>query len=214
MREMPSFFACSTMPGNCVRRFLVRLLPLLRNIRPSNKQYVRQRQRKIRYSVKIFAERIRHLRKTLLSLTLKAFAEKVGTSQGYIHELETGKKDKPSADFLQRISDTFGVRREWLEAGEGDPMPGGVREEPGPYRFDYKTNEGCKAAFEWFLEHMPLSDLLQRLSEILNDESQTPPRRLEMARAIMPVIERRKAELEEQASVARRSTPKSSPANV
>lgn len=210
---MPSFFACSTMPGNCVRRFLVRFLAVLRNIRPSNKHYVRQRQRKIRYSVKLFADRLRHLRKTILSTTLKSFSERVGTSQGYIHELETGKKDKPSLAFLQRISDTFGVRREWLETGEGEPVAG-TAEESGTYRFDYSTTEGCKAAFEWLLETMPLADLLKRLGEILNDESQSTQSRLEMAKAMMPTIERRKDELEEKASVSRRATPKSSPANA
>lgn len=163
--------------------------------------------------MKIFAERLRHLRKTILSTTLKAFAEKVGTSQGYIHELEAGKKDKPSAEFLQRIADTFGIRREWLEAGEGEPTAG-VAEGSAAYRFDYKTDEGCRAAFEWLLERLPLVDLLKRLSEILNDESQAPARRLEMAKAIMPVIERRKAELESQSSVSRRATPKDSPANI
>jgi transcriptional regulator with XRE-family HTH domain len=163
--------------------------------------------------VKIFAERIRHLRKTLLSLTLKAFAKKVGTSQGYIHELETGKKDKPSLAFLQRISQTFGVRREWLETGEGEPLPGAAEAE-GEYRFNYKTDEGCKAAFEWLLETMPLDDLLRRLSEILSDESQPAQLRLEMAKAMIPVIERRKAELEEKPSASRRATPKSSPANI
>ncbi|MCA1659017.1 MAG: helix-turn-helix transcriptional regulator [Verrucomicrobiaceae bacterium] len=162
--------------------------------------------------MKNFSERIRHLRKSILSLTLKAFAEKVGTSQGYIHELEAGKKEKPSLAFLQRISDTFGIRREWLETGEGEPLPG-VAEADGSYHFDYKTNEGCKAAFEWFLEHLPLADLLKRLGEILNDESQSPARRLEIAKAIMPVIERRKGELETRAAGSNRATSKSSLAN-
>lgn len=136
----------------------------------------------------------------------------MGTSQGYVHELEAGKKDKPSAEFLQRISDTFGIRREWLETGDGEPRAG-VAEESGDYHFDYKTDEGCRAAFEWFLERLPIADLLKRVSEILNDEAQTPARRLEIAKAIILVIERRKAELEPQASVSRRSTQNSSPAN-
>lgn len=148
--------------------------------------------------MKKFSERLRHLRKTVLDLTLKDFATRVGTSQGYVHELETEKKDKPSADLLQRIADTFGVRREWLEKGEGEPRPG-VAEEAAAYRFDYKTEEGCRSAFDWLLSVMPLCDLWSRLDEILNDESQPPLPRIEMAKALTAAIKRRQVKQEEHA---------------
>jgi transcriptional regulator with XRE-family HTH domain len=143
--------------------------------------------------VKKFSERLRHFRKNVLKTTLRAFAEQVGTSQGYLHELESGKKECPSSEFLQRICETFGVRRAWLESGTGEMLVGAFEAE-GQYRFDLKTNLGAKAAFEWFLEKTPLPVLIGRLAEILNDESQTPAQRLEIAKAMMPVIERRQNE--------------------
>lgn len=145
--------------------------------------------------MKKFAERLRHLRKEVLKLTLNGFATRVGTSQGYVHELESGRKGNPSPEFLQRISENFGIRREWLEAGDGDPVSHTVKEQPPP-RFDYSTDEGCRAAFEWLVDRMPLGQLVGRLNEILKDESQSAERRVEIAKAIIPVIERRKAELD------------------
>ena len=77
---------------------------------------------------------------------------------------------------------------------EGALSPGRVKEES--IEFDYSTEEGCREAFNYLLETMPLPRLIERLAQILNDASQPAEKRLSMARAILPAIERRKAELE------------------
>lgn len=51
-------------------------------------------------------------------LSQKAFAEPLGTSSGYISEVEQGKKT-PGADFLKSLSGAYRVSIEWLLTGEG-----------------------------------------------------------------------------------------------
>jgi transcriptional regulator with XRE-family HTH domain len=62
------------------------------------------------------------LRNEHFKLTLKAFAQRLKTGAGYIHELETGKKGHPSDEFIGRISGEFSVRKRWLMEGIGPPF--------------------------------------------------------------------------------------------
>ena len=64
-------------------------------------------------------ERIKQLRKDL-KLTQEAFASKIGITKSSICLLENGKNN-PSDQTVMLICQTFGVRREWLEQGDG-PM--------------------------------------------------------------------------------------------
>lgn len=64
-------------------------------------------------------ERIKQLRKDL-KLTQESFSSKVGITRQYLSLLESGERD-PSDLVLNAICREFGVRRVWLEQGEG-PM--------------------------------------------------------------------------------------------
>jgi PAS domain S-box-containing protein len=137
-----------------------------------------------------------------MGLTLKQLSAKSGYGVSTINNFENGRAGG-SQEFLSRISEILRVP---ISEILRDPGHGGMKyprpeEEIGPHlRFDYGTQEGSRAALNWVLEKMPLPDLIRRLSEILSDDSQEVGRRLEMARSIMPVIERRKFELEAQES--------------
>lgn len=62
-------------------------------------------------------DRIKKLRFGL-GLKQVQFAPQARVSQGYLAELETGKK-RPSSRVLLAISNAFGVEEEWLNSGRG-----------------------------------------------------------------------------------------------
>ena len=64
-------------------------------------------------------ERIKQLRKDL-NLTQEAFASKIGIGKSALSRIESGFNN-PSDQTVMLICQTFGVRREWLEHGDG-PM--------------------------------------------------------------------------------------------
>jgi transcriptional regulator with XRE-family HTH domain len=99
----------------------------------------------------------------------------------------------PQPRTVSAIADALSVSKAWLMSEEGALPPGRVKEIP---QFDYQTEEGCRAAFDYILEAMPLPRLIDRLAQILNDASQSAEKRVSMAKAILPIIERRKTELE------------------
>lgn len=53
-----------------------------------------------------------------IGLNQKAFAELIGRSSGYLNRIENGK-DAPTLPLVTRISETFGISKEWLEEGKG-----------------------------------------------------------------------------------------------
>lgn len=57
---------------------------------------------------KILGQRIKRERKEA-GLTLEAFADEVGTSKGYIHDLENAKITKPSVFRIMDIANVIGV---------------------------------------------------------------------------------------------------------
>lgn len=63
------------------------------------------------------AERIVLLRNRI-GLNQKAFAELIGRSPGYLNRIENGK-DVLTLPLVARISETFGISKEWLEEGKG-----------------------------------------------------------------------------------------------
>lgn len=63
-------------------------------------------------------ERIAVLRKTL-GLTQKQFGEQIGVQRGTIANYELGR-NIPTETVRLMICKVFGVRREWLETGEGE----------------------------------------------------------------------------------------------
>lgn len=127
------------------------------------------------------------------TLSAPKLAEQLGVDPSTVHRwLREGQIPQPRT--VELIAQALSVSRAWLMSEEGALSPGRVKEEP--LEFDYSTQEGCRAAFDYFLEAMPLPRLIERLSQILNDASQPAEKRLSMARAILPAIERRKAEME------------------
>lgn len=62
--------------------------------------------------------RIKILR-TELGMSMSAFGERVGVGSSSISKIETGV-NSPSEQTIRAICSEFGVRREWLETGEGD----------------------------------------------------------------------------------------------
>jgi transcriptional regulator with XRE-family HTH domain len=69
----------------------------------------------------MLGERLKWVRKDK-GLTQKAFSEPLGTSSGYISEVEQGKKT-PGSDFLVSLSRVWGVGIDWLLTGVGNPYP-------------------------------------------------------------------------------------------
>ena len=63
-------------------------------------------------------ERIASLRKEM-GLTQKQFGERIGVQRGTVANYERGR-NIPNETVLLMICREFGVRREWLETGEGD----------------------------------------------------------------------------------------------
>jgi transcriptional regulator with XRE-family HTH domain len=75
----------------------------------------------------MLGERLKWIRKEK-GLTQKAFSEPLGTSSGYISEVEQGKKT-PGSDFLVSLSRVWGVCIDWLLTGEGEPYQTTVAKE-------------------------------------------------------------------------------------
>ena len=64
-------------------------------------------------------ERIRHLRKDTLNLTLKEMSDRLHVSLSNLGNVETGKINATSR-LISDISREFGVDQTWLETGEGE----------------------------------------------------------------------------------------------
>lgn len=62
--------------------------------------------------------RIKQLR-TELGLSMMAFGARVGVGSSSIAKIETGV-NSPSEQTIRAICSEFGVRRDWLETGEGE----------------------------------------------------------------------------------------------
>lgn len=133
-----------------------------------------------------FPKRLKSWR-TERDLSQERVAEMLGVSRSYLNQVEKGARSagKRLLREFERVVNydsehSSRVREE--AAVDRAPVP----------KFDFQTDEGCRAAFEFLLEKTPLPVLMLRLAEILNDESQTPRQRIEMAKAMMPAIERRR----------------------
>lgn len=61
--------------------------------------------------------RIKYLRKDVLDLSQKDFADKIGVSENFIWMVEKGTRT-PSDRTISDICREFGVREEWLRTGE------------------------------------------------------------------------------------------------
>ena len=65
--------------------------------------------------------RIKYIRKDLLNLSQKDFADKIGLSENFVWMIEKGTRT-PSDRTISDICREFGVDRVWLETGAGDPF--------------------------------------------------------------------------------------------
>src|ERR1700730_11804658 len=106
-------------------------------------------------------------------MTAPKLAERLKVDPSTIHRwLKEGQIPQPRT--VAAIADALSVSKAWLMSEEGALPPGRVKEEP---RFDYQTEEGCRAAFDYILEAMPLPRLIERLAAILNDATQSAEKR-------------------------------------
>ena len=62
--------------------------------------------------------RIKSIRENA-SLSTRAFGEKIGISSAGVSKLESGANN-PSEQTIRAICSVFGIRRDWLETGEGE----------------------------------------------------------------------------------------------
>ena len=65
--------------------------------------------------------RIKYIRKDLLNISQKDFADKIGLSENFVWMIEKGTRT-PSDRTISDICREFGVDRVWLETGAGDPF--------------------------------------------------------------------------------------------
>ncbi|GEM_PF-3273823 len=70
-------------------------------------------------------ERIAFFRKTY-KITQKMFANSLGISQSHISKIENNQ-DNPSNRLLQKITATWGIRKEWLLNEEGEMIDGDTK---------------------------------------------------------------------------------------
>lgn len=90
------------------------------------------------------SERIRYLRQHELTLSQKAFGEKIGVSRDTINNIENDRLKKPEQKepVYRLICQVFGISKDWLMTGEGD----------------MKTNNGLDAEFDLLCTEIQLSD--------------------------------------------------------
>lgn len=69
--------------------------------------------------MKLVNERIKYLRKDILSLTQEKFAEKIGLKRNTIAMYESGDKI-PSDRTIKDICREFEIDEDWLRTGEGE----------------------------------------------------------------------------------------------
>lgn len=62
--------------------------------------------------------RIKSIRENA-SLSTRAFGEKIGISSAGVSKLESGANN-PSEQTIRAICSVFGIRRDWLETGDGE----------------------------------------------------------------------------------------------
>lgn len=130
-------------------------------------------------SAQTFAERLKWLRTEHLDLTLKEFAERAQSSPGYIHELESSKKQNPSREFAERICSVFMVKRAWLITGAGEPFPKegevlGVGPIVSAVGMTQDRSQERRFTFSEFLETETDAYLIMRLKEFAKDLGTMP----------------------------------------
>lgn len=67
-----------------------------------------------------FGDRVKWVR-LQHTLTLQAFADRIGFDKSYVSRIEAGKAVNPTLDFISAISKEFGVSHAWLIDGSGKP---------------------------------------------------------------------------------------------
>lgn len=66
-------------------------------------------------------DRLRHLRKDILKITLKELGDRIGYTQGAISDVEHGR-NVLTIQMCRAICREYNVREEWLRDGSGSPM--------------------------------------------------------------------------------------------
>jgi transcriptional regulator with XRE-family HTH domain len=68
-----------------------------------------------------FPKRLQWARERL-GFSVLQFARAAGYNRTYIYKLEHGQAANPSSEFFDKMSEKFGIRREWLLEGDGGPF--------------------------------------------------------------------------------------------
>lgn len=73
-------------------------------------------------------DRIRHLRKDILNKTQKDFGEKIGLKPNSVSDIESGKNNL-TEQTANAICREFGINKDWLLTGGGEPTIEACQEE-------------------------------------------------------------------------------------
>lgn len=152
------------------------------------------------------AERIKHLRKDVLGLTLGEFGKRMDVSAGTLSPIETGK-NPVSAKMRRTICSTFSVNEEWLISGEGDIFETADRRQKiqtWAERALQDSTDSFKFKFIAMLTELPDEwwDILEKKAmEIFREEDPAG------AKAIENEVEDYRHQLEEEKRQADESSP-------
>lgn len=106
-------------------------------------------------------------------LNAARLAERTGRSKGYISELRSGKKERPSIEIVEKFAEVLGVSLEWLfNGGNGEGTSGGAIAE---------SNANPKETGVGKSTHRMFADFAGRLSKALEKAGIRPSRLEELA---------------------------------
>lgn len=101
-------------------------------------------------------ERIKHLRKELLHISQKEFAEKLNLSENFVWMVEKGTRE-PSDRTISDICREFNVNEVWLRTGEGEPFQEESRQEQ-IMKFAFQTIQGSDEFRKQFVSMLAKMD--------------------------------------------------------
>ena len=139
------------------------------------------------------AERLKFFRESL-GLTQEEFAKKLNTTQAVISNYERGARI-PTADFLNRLTETFHLNINWLLTGEGPMFR--EKEEPPPARED--SSEGLSPELLRALSHPTIRSIALMLSEMSEDDIREILKRVE-EKKLLKFLLKKVQELDEKAA--------------
>src|SRR5688572_23619916 len=132
-------------------------------------------------------------------LTLEEFGARCHDSKGMMSRLVRGEVGL-SRKFLSQVVEAFGVNREWLLEGKGEPYvtnetetETGLKEETMPYmsrgRDGGNPKDRNSEALKWLLKDE--EQIVEKVAEVLHDSKVPWPRRIQRAEDLLAELRRR-----------------------